>query len=70
VCFRSIRSSTMAVSKNRNNSSPDKIIRPIIESLSTDEQQEFEDLTNKARETVKEKFLLHFTVDRHHKISK
>ena len=68
MCFRSIRSSTMAGSKNRNNISPYKIVRPIIESLSTDEQQEFEDLTNKAHETVKEKFLLHFMVDRHQKI--
>ena len=60
----------MACSKNHNNISPDNIVRPIIESLSTDEQQEFEDLTHRACETVKEKFLLHYTIDMHKKISK
>jgi hypothetical protein len=50
--------------KDHTTVSPDNILRPFMESLSTNEQQEFEDLINQDREE-KERFLSHFTVDQH-----
>jgi hypothetical protein len=41
-----------------------------MESLSTDAQQKFEDLMNHASGAVKERFLSHFMVDQHQKITK
>lgn len=71
----------MASSKGRPNVSQDNSLRPTLESLSTDEQQEFEHLMkqwdekalrqhNRVLEEAKEKFLSHSTDGRHQKITK
>jgi hypothetical protein len=56
----------MAGSKDHTNISPDNILKPAIESLTADEQQQYEDYMCQA----KEKFLSRYTVDRHQKVVK
>jgi hypothetical protein len=58
----------MAGSKDRIDVSQNNILRLILESLSVNEHR-VEDLMNRARETAKDKFLLHFKVDQHQKIT-
>jgi hypothetical protein len=53
----------MVGSKDHTNVSQDNSVRLTMESLSVDEQQEFEDLMNQAREEVNVNFLSHFMVD-------
>jgi hypothetical protein len=48
-------------SKIRIDVSQDNILRQSLESLSVDEQQQFEDLMNQAHEAAKDKFQSHFT---------
>jgi hypothetical protein len=40
----------MVDSKNHINISPDNILRPTVESLSADEQQQYEDFMRQAKE--------------------
>jgi hypothetical protein len=56
----------MAGSKDHTGISPDNILKPVVESLTTDEQQQYEDYMRQA----KEKFLPQYTVDRHQKVIK
>jgi hypothetical protein len=56
----------MAGSKDHTDISPDNILKPAVESLTTDEQQQYEDYMCQA----KEKFLSQYTVDRHQKVVK
>jgi hypothetical protein len=56
----------MADSKDHTNISPDNILKPTVESLTVDEQQQYEDYMRQA----KEKFLSQYTVDRHQKVIK
>jgi hypothetical protein len=56
----------MAGSKDHTDISPDNILKPTIESLTVDEQQQYEDYMRQA----KEKFLSQYTVDRHQKVVK
>jgi transcription initiation factor IIF auxiliary subunit len=71
----------MAGSKDRTDVSLDNILRPTVENLSAEEQQLYKDLMSqveedanhqlaKIQEETKEKFLAHFTVDHHQKITK
>jgi hypothetical protein len=45
---------------------PDNILKPAVESLTADEQEQYEDYMRQA----KEKFLSQYTVDRHQKVIK
>jgi hypothetical protein len=56
----------MAGSKDHIDISPDNILKPAVESLTVDEQKQYEDYMRQA----KEKFLSQYTVDRHQKIVK
>jgi hypothetical protein len=56
----------MAGSKDHTDISPDNILKPAVESLTADEQQQYEDYMCPA----KEKFLSQYTVDRHQKVVK
>jgi hypothetical protein len=56
----------MVGSKDHTDISPDNILKPAIESLTGDEQQQYEDYICQA----KEKFLSQYTVDRHQKVVK
>jgi hypothetical protein len=56
----------MAGSKDHTDISPDNILKPTIESLTADEQQQYEDYMRQA----KEKFLSQYTMDRHQKVVK
>jgi hypothetical protein len=56
----------MVGSKDQTNISPDNIVKPTVESLTADEQQQYEDYMHQA----KEKFLSQYTVDRHQKVIK
>ena len=56
----------MAGSKDHTDISPDNILKPAVESLTADEQQQYEDYMRQA----KEKFLSQYTVDRHQKVIK
>jgi hypothetical protein len=56
----------MADSKDHTDISPDNILKPAVESLTVDEQQQYEDYMRQA----KEKFLSQYTVDRHQKVVK
>jgi hypothetical protein len=56
----------MVDSKDHTDISLDNIRKPAIESLSADEQQQYEDYMRQA----KEKFLSQFSVDRHQKVVK
>jgi hypothetical protein len=56
----------MAGSKDHTDISPDNIMKPAVESLMADEQQQYKDYMRQA----KEKFLSQYTVDRHQKIVK
>jgi hypothetical protein len=56
----------MAGSKDHTDISPDNILKPAVESLTADEQQQYEGYMRQA----KEKFLSQYTVDRHHKVVK
>ena len=56
----------MAGSKDHTDISPDNILKPDVESLTADEQQQYEDYMRQARE----KFLSQYTVDRHQKVVK
>jgi hypothetical protein len=56
----------MVDSKDHTNISLDNILRPAVESLSANEQQQYEDFMRQA----KERFLSQFTVDRHQKVVK
>jgi hypothetical protein len=56
----------MAGSKDHTDISPDNILKPAVESLTADEQQQYEDYMRQARE----KFLSQYTVDRHQKVVK
>jgi hypothetical protein len=51
----------MACSKDHTDISPDNILKPAVESLTADEQQQYEDYLCQA----KEKLLSQYTVDRH-----
>jgi hypothetical protein len=54
----------MADSKDHTDISLDNILKPVVESLTADEQQQYEDYMCQA----KEKFLSQYTVDRHQKV--
>jgi hypothetical protein len=56
----------MVGSKDHTDISPDNILKPDVESLTADEQQQYEDCMRPA----KEKFLSQYTVDRHQKFVK
>jgi hypothetical protein len=56
----------MAGSKDHTDISPDNILKAAVESLTADEQQQYEDYMRQA----KEKFLSQYMVDRHQKIVK
>ena len=56
----------MAGSKDHTDISPDNILKPAVESLTADEQQQYEYYMRQA----KEKFLSQYTVDRHKKVVK
>jgi accessory colonization factor AcfC len=56
----------MVDSKYHTGISLDNILRPVVESLTADEQKQYEDLMHQA----KENFLSQFTVDRHQKVVK
>jgi hypothetical protein len=56
----------MVGSKDHTDISPDNILKPAVESLTTDEQQQYEDYMLQ----VKEKFLSQYTVDHHQKVVK
>jgi hypothetical protein len=56
----------MASSNDHTDISPDNILKPTVESLTANEQQQYEDYMCQA----KEKFLSQYTVDRHQKIVK
>ena len=56
----------MVGSKDHIVISPDNILKPLVESLTNDEQQQYEDYMCQA----KEKFLSQYTVDRHQKVVK
>ena len=54
----------MAGSKDHTDISPDNILKQVVESLTTEGQQQYEDYMRQA----KEKFLSQYTVDRHQKV--
>jgi hypothetical protein len=54
----------MAGSKDHTDISPDNILKPAVESLTADEQQQYEDYMRQANE----KFLSQYMVDRHQKV--
>jgi hypothetical protein len=56
----------MVGSKDHTDISQDNILKPAIESLATDEQQQYEDYMRQA----KEKFLSQYMVNRHQKVVK
>jgi hypothetical protein len=56
----------MAGSKDHTDMSPDNILKPAVESLTTDEQHQYKDYMRQA----KEKFLSQYTVDNHQKVVK
>jgi hypothetical protein len=56
----------MVNSKDHNDISPDNILKPTVESLTTEGQQQYEDYMCQA----KEKFLSQYTVDHHQKVIK
>jgi hypothetical protein len=56
----------MAGSKDHTDISLDNILKPVIESLTTDEKHQYDDYLQQA----KEKFLSQYTVDRHLKVIK
>jgi hypothetical protein len=56
----------MAGSKDYTDIFSDNILKPVVESLTADEQQQYEDYMCQA----KEKFLSQYTVDRHHYVVK
>jgi hypothetical protein len=56
----------MVGSKDHTDISSDNILKLAVESLTTDEQQQYEDYMRQA----KEKFLSQYTVDRHQKVVK
>jgi hypothetical protein len=56
----------MAGSKDHTDISPDNILKPTVESLTADEQQQYGDYMRQA----KEKFLSQYTIDRHKKVVK
>jgi hypothetical protein len=53
-------------SKDHTDISLDNILKPVVESLTTERQQQYEDYIRQA----KEKFLSQCTVDRHQKVVK
>jgi hypothetical protein len=56
----------MADSKDHTGISPYNILKPVVESLTVDEQWQYEDYMRQA----KEKFLSQYTIDRHLKVVK
>jgi hypothetical protein len=56
----------MVGSKDHTDISPDNILKSVIESLTADEQQQYEDYMRQA----KENFLSQYTVDHHEKVIK
>ena len=56
----------MAGSKDHTDMSPDNILKPTVQSVSTDKQQQYEDYMRQA----KEKFLSQYTVHHHQKVVK
>jgi hypothetical protein len=56
----------MACSKDHTYIFPDNILKSVVESLTTDEQHQYEDYMRQA----KEKFLSQYMVDRHQKVAK
>ena len=56
----------MAGSKDHTDISPYNILKTVVENLTADEQQQYEDYMRQARE----KFLSQYTVDRHQKVVK
>jgi hypothetical protein len=56
----------MAGSKDHTDISPDNILKPAVESLTADEQQQYEDYMRQA----KEKLLSQYMVNRHQKVVK
>jgi hypothetical protein len=56
----------MSGSKDHTDISPDNILKPAVESLTTEGQQQYEDYMRQANE----KFLSQYTVDRHQKVVK
>jgi hypothetical protein len=60
----------MVGSKDHTNIFPSNIIKPALESLPADEQQQFWGYMNKVQEEAREKYLAHFTINQHQKIIK
>jgi hypothetical protein len=54
----------MAGSKDHTDISPDNILKPSFESMTINEQQQYEDYMRQA----KDKLLSQYTVDRHQKV--
>jgi hypothetical protein len=58
----------MTSSKDNFNVSPSNIIEPTMETLSTKDQQEFEEHKEWLIKEAQSKFLANFKVDRNHKV--
>jgi hypothetical protein len=59
---------SMASSRDNSNVSPSNIIEPTWETLSTDEQLQFEEHNEQLIQEAKAKFLANFKVDRNNKV--
>jgi hypothetical protein len=58
----------MADSKDHSDISPSNIVKPTMENLSTEDQQEFEDYKRQLIEEVETEYLANIKVDRPQKI--
>lgn len=55
----------MASSEDHSEVSPSNIVKPTLENLSTENQQELEDYKRQLSVEAEAKYLAHFNVDRH-----
>jgi hypothetical protein len=58
----------MACSKDSSDVSPSNIIEPTMETLSAEDQQEFEKHKEQLIKQARVKFLANFKVDKNHKV--
>jgi hypothetical protein len=58
----------MVSSKDNSDVSPNNIIKPTMETLSVEDQQEFEEHKEQVIKEAQAKFLTNFKVDRNHKV--
>jgi hypothetical protein len=66
--YRPIKSASMVSSRDSSEVSPGNIIEPTWETLSTDEQLQFEEHKEQLIQEAKAKFLANFKVDRNNKV--